>query len=63
MPRFLRGLDEIGVEILAVGISSLIFFVLASTAVNSTAAHRLDGLPVVGPIVAGFRAATNKIVS
>lgn len=63
MPRFLRGLDEIAVEIVAVGVSALIFFVIAAKGLNSATAHRLDTLPVAGPIVAGSRAAINTIVS
>lgn len=63
MPRIFRGLDEIAVEVVAVGVSALIFFVLASRALNSTTAHRLDTVPLAGPIVAGSRAAINTIVS
>lgn len=63
MKRFFRGLDELAVEVFAVGISAAVFFILSARALNSTAAHRLDTVPVVGPVVAGSRAAIDSIVS
>lgn len=63
MPRFLRGLDELLLEVVAVGLSAVIFIVLASRGLNSATAHRADNVPIVGTIIAGSRAAINTIAS
>jgi hypothetical protein len=59
--KLLRGLDEMALETAFVGVSALVFIVVASWALNSGAAQRLDGVPVVGPVLGGFRALVGQV--
>lgn len=56
MRRLVRGLDEMALESAFIGVSALVFIVLLAYAVNSSAADRLEGVPLVGQLVGGVRA-------
>lgn len=55
MRHLARGLDEMALESAFIGVSALVFIVLLAYAVNSSAANRLEGVPLVGQLVVGVR--------
>ncbi len=55
MRRLFHGLDEMVLESAFIGVSALVFIVLLAYAVNTSAANRLEGVPLVGPVVGGVR--------
>lgn len=61
MRRLLRGLDEMALESAFIGVSSLVFIVVASWALNSSASHQLDRIPVLGQVVGGARVLVGQV--
>jgi len=56
-----RELGELLVTTAGVGIAAMVWIAIQGRAVNSAAAYRLRGVPVIGPIVGSLRAITNQI--
>lgn len=63
MRRLVRGLDEMALESAFIGVSALVFIVLLAYAVNSSAANRLEGVPLVGQLVGGVRALVGVVAN
>jgi hypothetical protein len=59
----LRGLDELGLEIGAVGVMAIIFLLVLSHAAHTGTADRLGNAPLVGPLVKGVGVAVDRIVT
>lgn len=63
MRRLIRGLDEMALESAFIGVSALVFIVLLAYAVNTSAANRLEGVPLVGQLVGGVRALVGVVAN
>lgn len=63
IPRQLRHVDQVAVEVLAIGVAATVGQLVLYRAATSDTAHRLDAIPVLGSIVSGIRAATGKVVN
>lgn len=63
LPRQLRELDQLLVEVIAIGVAATVGQLILYRAANSDTARRLDTIPGVGQVVAGVRAATGKVVN
>jgi hypothetical protein len=61
MRRLFRGLDEMLLETAFIGVSALVFIVVASYALNSSAAQAASGIPFVGPVVGGLHALVDQV--
>jgi hypothetical protein len=63
MPRWMRGLDELVVEVAAVTLSALFGMIVLAKALNSGSAGRLDAVPVLGVAVRGLRSLVDQVVN
>ncbi len=63
MRRWLHGLDEMAIETAFIGVSALVFIVIASYALRTSAAERLEGVPVAGAAVAAARALVGQVAN
>lgn len=64
MPRrLLHGLDEMAIETAFIGVSALVFIVVAAYALNSAAASRLAGVPVLGAAVGAARTLVGQVAN
>lgn len=63
MRRWLHGLDEMAIETAFIGVSALVFIVLASYALRSAPAQRLEAVPVVGAAVGAARTLVGQVAN
>ncbi|MDE2620633.1 MAG: hypothetical protein KGL54_10775 [Sphingomonadales bacterium] len=63
MRRMLHGLDELAIETAFIGVSALVFIVVAAYALNSAAASRLEGVPLVGAAVGAARTLVGQVAN
>jgi len=53
--RLVRGLDEMALEVAWIAVAAVLGAVVLSLALNSSAAARLNSVPLVGPALGGLR--------
>ena len=63
MRRWLHGLDEMAIETAFIGLSALVFIVVAAYALNTSAAQRLEGVPLVGTAVGAARTLVGQVAN
>ena len=63
MRRWLHGMDEMALETAFIGVSALVFIVVAATALNSSAARSLEGAPVIGTVLRGARSLVGQVAN
>ncbi len=63
MRRWLHGLDEMAIETAFIGVSALVFIVVASYALRTSAAQRLEAVPVVGAAVGAARTLVGQVAN
>lgn len=62
MRRFINGLDEMALEVTYTAVAAILGAVVLWLALNSNAAERAAGIPLVGPAVGGARSLVNLVV-
>lgn len=63
MRRLVGNLDEMALETAFIGVSALVFIVVATTALNSAPARRLEDVPLLGRAVTGARALVGSVAN
>lgn len=63
MRRILGGLDELAIETAFIGVSALVFIVVAAWALRTPAAQRLDSVPVLGAVVGAARTLVGQVAN
>lgn len=63
MRRWLHGMDEMALETAFIGVSALVFIVVAAYALNTSAARRLEGVPIVGAALNGARTLVGQVAN
>lgn len=63
MHRILRDLSFLGVEITAMTAGTIVGLLVVSQLLHSATLERVATIPIVGPFLAGLRAASDRIVT
>lgn len=63
MRRYLGNLDEMALETAFIGLSALVFIVVAAYALDSDASRRLEAVPGIGRAVTAARALVGSVAN